>query len=260
CVVWEQENQMKTKNNIQRKQDLKTVKASRKKPIQRVSIKKRSKASRSHSRKHPVPQKLGELIEMVNLLPTEILTTQDLARRAREQDLDFDHLMRNAIERLPLKLREYVGKYPLNIGGDLARLGCAYFVWERYDYIVHGQILLHGLARAWMPGKGIDLLFPQKLTLDNEGRVTFELTKLGKCILGVEMHRIRQCPICDKIYWAERKDQPCCSKSCAGALRTRRWRENYLEIYKGQRIRKANEEERKHERQVEKKTSAARKK
>jgi hypothetical protein len=38
-----------------------------------------------------------------------------------------------------------------------------------------------------------------------------------------DVKRIRLCPICDRIYWARRVDQPACSKRCNNVRHQRRW-------------------------------------
>jgi hypothetical protein len=51
--------------------------------------------------------------------------------------------------------------------------------------------------------------------LQSETHPIFEMLK------GVERERIRQCPICEKIYWAGRTDQPACGKRCNNVRRSR---------------------------------------
>jgi len=43
---------------------------------------------------------------------------------------------------------------------------------------------------------------------------------------GVEVVRLRQCPICSRFFYALRKDQKACSKRCNAARRERDWRAN----------------------------------
>src|SRR5262249_51205587 len=38
-----------------------------------------------------------------------------------------------------------------------------------------------------------------------------------------DVKRIRLCPICYRIYWARRVDQPACSKRCNNVRHQRRW-------------------------------------
>lgn len=43
---------------------------------------------------------------------------------------------------------------------------------------------------------------------------------------GIEAARMRQCPICDRLFLALRKDQKACSKRCNAVRRVRNWRAN----------------------------------
>lgn len=70
---------------------------------------------------------------------------------------------------------------------------------------------------------------------NQRGELQFNLGPLVAALEGIEPFRIRTCPICSLIYWAARRDKPCCSKKCAHILRTRRWRERYGDRYKNAR-------------------------
>ena len=76
---------------------------------------------------------------------------------------------------------------------------------------------------------------PVTLRADTEGKCHLEHHPLLRALEGIELFRIRECPICGQIYWAGRMDKPCCTRKCAGIRRTRRWREGYVEKYKHQR-------------------------
>jgi len=77
------------------------------------------------------------------------------------------------------------------------------------------------------------------LTIDESGNLRVQLDPLLQAIDKVEARRIRECPICGKIFWAGRIDQPCCTTRCSGKRRTQLWRGNYPAKYKVQRIAKA---------------------
>jgi hypothetical protein len=71
----------------------------------------------------------------------------------------------------------------------------------------------------------------QQLVFSASGRIHVEPTfpqraQLRQAFLqaleGIDVARIRQCPICSNVYWADRIDKPACSRRCAGALRSRR--------------------------------------
>jgi hypothetical protein len=54
-------------------------------------------------------------------------------------------------------------------------------------------------------------------------------TGLGEAIHGVDGDRIRTCEICNRIFWAKRKDSETCSVSCFNILRQRRHRKRNKE-------------------------------
>jgi hypothetical protein len=115
---------------------------------------------------------------------------------------------------------------------------------SKYLYFVAARDLLPAIATVQQgrlvmpPSLGWEAIV--HLELDSQGKVQLFPTKLLSPFLGVEAMRVRVCPLCDRIFWAGRSDQPACSKKCAHTLRTRRWREGYA-IYKMQRYRKAEQ-------------------
>lgn len=62
---------------------------------------------------------------------------------------------------------------------------------------------------------------------------------LFKVLEDIEIERIRECPICEKLFWAGRLDQSACSPRCSNVRRGRAWRSKYHEQYKQQRKQKA---------------------
>jgi hypothetical protein len=80
------------------------------------------------------------------------------------------------------------------------------------------------------------LMPPVSAQTNERGELEFNIDPLFKALNGVEAARIRCCPICGFIFWASRKDKPCCTVHCAKIHRTRRWRSKYLDQYKLQRV------------------------
>jgi len=218
--------------------------------LQHLSSEKVVKATRTHSRKHPVPPKLGELIELVNLLPAYGTVDEECmfawagrilagAEQTASSDKEIVQYVRQTIDDLPSELRDYIGPFPfdddprLNEMVDLDRLRLQ--VLDRYDYVIQGREALSWLIGGHHPsGLRFSQLVP-RLEYNAKRKMEMTPSPLLECILTVEEGRIRRCPICMKIYWADRKDQPACPKSCSHALRSRRYRKNYLEKYKHQR-------------------------
>ena len=57
-------------------------------------------------------------------------------------------------------------------------------------------------------------------------RLTYRSVIVDKRGREVDPTRIRQCPICNTIFWAGRSDKVCCSRRCGHTLAGRRYREN----------------------------------
>jgi hypothetical protein len=120
---------------------------------------------------------------------------------------------------------------------------------ETCDFLRGARETLKAIARldkADVTGKDIPL--PEKVVAfslgwktDERGIITMKQGDVSKAIVGVEAARIRLCPVCKRIFWAGRIDQPCCTRGCANVLRVRRYREAYLNQYKQQRYRKSEQ-------------------
>lgn len=58
------------------------------------------------------------------------------------------------------------------------------------------------------------------------GVLSVKLAPFLEVLQGIKVERIRKCPRCNTLFWAGRRDKTGCSKSCLGALRAKRHREN----------------------------------
>jgi len=58
-------------------------------------------------------------------------------------------------------------------------------------------------------------------------------------LVGVEVVRLRQCPMCRRFFYALRKDKKACSKRCNAARRVRDWRANQSRHEYRRKLRKA---------------------
>ncbi len=64
---------------------------------------------------------------------------------------------------------------------------------------------------------------------EDKGKLVVHSPVLYKRLEGIEAARIRECPICARIFWAGRKDKFCCSDKCLAAQRSREYRKAYKE-------------------------------
>jgi len=199
------------------------------------------KYSRQASRLKPAPVQLKELIDLVNSVPLErkLLTEEDIyglitekvANPGKEHWEDAYHRI---IQDLPKQVREYIGRIGEKHLEEIA---------DRYSSYITARKVLVAIARknkakarqSSMPPETKGVKVTVSLTTDAKGRILFSTEELLVALTNVEMSRIRQCPICNIIFWAGRKDQNCCDSQCAHVQRTRRWREQYIDKYKLQR-------------------------
>lgn len=58
-----------------------------------------------------------------------------------------------------------------------------------------------------------------------------ELTRdhFAEAVEGIEARRIKECAICERIFFAFRKDQKCCMKGCSNTYRVRKFREKSVD-------------------------------
>lgn len=108
-------------------------------------------------------------------------------------------------------------------------------VLQQYLRLRYGRELLRWITTTrYVPGSRVRWLMPamqiQSAETDGEGKLHFVL--IFPELEGVEVHRINLCPLCHKIFWSSRSDQPACSNVCTRRMRNRRWRERYFERYK----------------------------
>jgi hypothetical protein len=113
-------------------------------------------------------------------------------------------------------------------------------IWKEYSFVLDARVVLDAIVEMGRKSKRkksvlVNLIGPNrllKIEVNDKGESQILQGPLVEALVGVDARRIRQCPICSDFFWAGRIDQPCCTSQCAHILRTRRWRENYLERYK----------------------------
>jgi endogenous inhibitor of DNA gyrase (YacG/DUF329 family) len=181
--------------------------------------------------KRHASQDLQSLIELANSVEPEL----DLPEpRGRVEEI-VELLKTEAFARF----RELKG--PIEPDTILAKLGFPEGATTyrraigKYIELRDGRAWLREAARiAQLPR--MHYLMPHVSAYTNEhGELTFDVAPLVKTLAGVDVSRIRVCPICQLIYWAARNDKPCCSDRCASVRTTRRWRESYKIKYRDQR-------------------------
>ncbi len=63
--------------------------------------------------------------------------------------------------------------------------------------------------------------------ISKDGKIKFTPSPIVQLLEGIEVARVKECPICFKYFWAGRKDMICCSTKCASTHRMREYRKRY---------------------------------
>lgn len=201
---------------------------------QALEKKRRKKTAKArHISKHRAPIEVAKLIERVNQLPHDVWEWSTFLLR-NLSGADYHRKMKEAIDALPYRLRQYVGDYPLN-DDTVAQLAAR----ERYDILIAGRDLLRAMDKSdWNPEEP-DALWRIKLgalksvlsllglKANKKGRPEIEIPQMLQPLFDCDIYRIRECGICKRIFWAERKDQPACTERCNNIRHTRIQRGQY---------------------------------
>lgn|GEM_PF-6221231 len=160
----------------------------------------------------------------------------------------------------PLTVRELESRRGLEARGLISfpHQGKAFFgagelkaMHQRYLFLFAVREILHAASRAHV---SLDearhrLLLYQSYSNPSSAlsqveslRGRFEINKSGKnkthklgyakpatiwILEEIEAERIRECEVCERLFWAGRLDQSACRPQCSNVLRARRWREKY---------------------------------
>jgi hypothetical protein len=247
--------------------------------IQSVSGRQDGKASRSLT---PVPEKLGKLLKLVNIVPPELelpnIAEMITGVSAWVADGTLMRELAGKFKTLPDLLSVYiwlgeerlfsildgtsndkaVEDYLRSEGESEDDHGWSEKEWLdhkpspyylaaiNYTYVRESREMLRDIARhakshsyyiSSLPKTRLSLSHGS-ISIDSHGRLNYSPPPFIKAIEGVEAARIRECEVCDQLFWAGRLDQKTCTTKCAKVLRTRRWRQNYQTKYKLTRIAK----------------------
>lgn len=204
----------------------------------------------------PAPEKLSRLIEIVNLLPPDYELTHPIELRD-EANLDESNPIQAVIrlsahlekyaETLPPEFRDYLLSEDASInfldslheGGSLGRYETFWDAKECLRLLARMAKKSNYTREVVVSVKGTLIPTTYNIEIDPHGqaqtKTNITVSLVDEALKGVDATRVRECQICNKIFWAGRTNQHCCSKNCAHVLRTRRWREKYQDHYKLQR-------------------------
>ena len=165
--------------------------------------------------------KVSEFVDFINSLPAS--TREFIGETDKDKDYSFD--LANA-----------------SLFSSEKRLNEAHI---RYEFLLKALEVLRAIARRNQHQRPppFELFAAAALEINEFGKIAVSSNTLIDALTDkkVEANRIRECPICNHIFWAGRIDQPACSKRCGHILRSRKWRKSYEKKYKNQRITKPKE-------------------
>jgi hypothetical protein len=211
---------------------------------QHLSAKKRSRSVTV--KKRLAPPELATLINLINQVPDGLPSLRELRQMAREwsnAELGLrgpvayggpdrlDRLIFQTIEQKAPALLSGLPALP-DMSDPRSRLpwiangiqgpGRAQLLY-RYEYLVEGRLALSVIADTDNECIG-PFHFEQCLHFGDDGKLKVKSHPILEMLCVVDRKRIRRCPICAKIYWSERIDQPACSKACNNRRRSRIFR------------------------------------
>lgn len=181
-------------------------------------------------KKRPCPPELAKLMYTINRVPNGLPWLRDLRLMADGHLDDLDLMVWNEVAKFPQSLRDQIPEPPAkddrmgrlrwisgsHVEGQHSRARLYYC----YDYAQQGKVALG--AAADYPAKSLGPFFLEThFDVDVEGKLRLHAHPILEALQGVEVARIRGCPICANIYWAERIDQPACSRRCNNTRRSR---------------------------------------
>lgn len=220
---------------------------------------KARRARQTLPRTRRAPEKLGKLIDLVNLLPLDI---SDQSLRVSKMELDqamwpdvgnwpkqmaaLASALTPIIAELPAPIRNFIGPIQPDTAWEAK---------EKYGLLIEARSILRIIASLSKDSRSApirDTSIPIALRVDEHGWIKIEnnlliealteqVKRKGKKQEGIAVARIRKCPICQRIYWAGRLDKPSCSNQCGQTYRVREWRKNKSKpLYKAARVSKAS--------------------
>lgn len=211
--------------------------------------------AKSRNNKKPLPEKLKRIIERLSLLPTSAPLPplkikswelrQDILRQDRKKHLEALYELRKRLEIWSMffaGFTNYIYGRKVNFDNkDFFLLGFVadlnfeetIAALKRYeDFVLHRRTLKTLIKSVEnFPAKEmryLPLIIPAQVQmLVKDGKVeSFEFDELPEALQGVEISRIKICPIenCLKFFWLYKSNQTGCNPKHSNKVRNRRYR------------------------------------
>lgn len=175
------------------------------------------------------PQRVSEYIQSILDYSEKVTDKVEELDKIEATALDA---INHCLEGLPKKFRDYVWQDKKECSNE--------------ETIIHAGIARYTLARQWRENlrllievttRNLDrierLAYLQRINLhsgidvDDRGFIRLNKDIFIAAVEDVDARRIKECPICRKLFWAGRITQQGCSTACSHALRNRRYRARY---------------------------------
>jgi hypothetical protein len=98
-----------------------------------------------------------------------------------------------------------------------------YSALRKYDEFFKVREKLIEIARLGKESTSIRIS-SSYLYCDEYGVLQERSDPFTETVKGLEANRIRECPVCKRLFWADRSDQKACTKACANLYRVRKSR------------------------------------
>ena len=171
--------------------------------------------------KRPRPE-LEEIIRLANLLPDSAPPLPLTDERINSLPPELNDYLTKEYEAQYAESEDYTHSW-------------AYMEWQ-YKEIVEARDALRQLMREAQEVSDEETIYFHEsidagayLLISKERTVKVQMSPFALAIKGAEIDYLRYCETCRKIFYAGRKNQPCCSPKCAKAQRQKRWRQRYKE-------------------------------
>ena len=216
----------------------------------------------------PVPKKLAPFIDLENMLPPNIelpypdddRTFMDLNENDEIVDPWWASRARSALMEClrgsPVNFRQYIWRDSL--GGSRRTNEAVLTALKRYgDFKIRLEQVRavarydrHGNQFVIPPAPYDDYPYERflhvetEVVVDEEGLVQIVPDSFAEAIRGIEVARLRECGVCNRVFWAGRITQKCCTPKCANTFRVHRHRYKTDEEKADYKLRRLKREDR----------------
>lgn len=181
-------------------------------------------------RYYACPKSLTSLISFLNMLPPHIdAPFSEALNKAKDEDSEA----KNHLKEFQQRFRTLPEEFQAELQVRSADKKKSFDKWRRVnawcfrfnDWRVSCQEFVDW---AFLKSEGLSvsytLRFSDVLTIGEDGKTQRANNELVDALTNIEATRLRKCRICERLFWATRKDKRGCSRTCCETLKKRRQR------------------------------------